>query len=49
MKIIFDKKADAAYIELREGKFAKNKKIDDLTIADLDLEGNVLGIELLDV
>jgi uncharacterized protein YuzE len=27
---------------------AKNKKIDDLTIFDLDKEGNLLGIEILE-
>lgn len=37
------------YIEFRKGDFAKNKKIDDFTIIDLDNSGNILGIELLDV
>ncbi len=37
------------YIEFRKGDFARNKKIDDFTIIDLDEEGNILGIELLDV
>ncbi len=37
------------YIEFRKGEFAKNKKVDDFTIIDLDSEGNILGIELLDV
>ena len=49
MKITYDKEADAMYIEFAEGKFAKNKKIDDLTIIDLDKDGNLLGIEILDV
>ena len=49
MEIRFDKNADAMYIELRRGKFAKNKKVDDFTIIDMDKEGNILGIELLDV
>ncbi|MBN2367904.1 DUF2283 domain-containing protein [Candidatus Woesearchaeota archaeon] len=49
MEITFDKDADAMYIKLREGEFSKNKKIDDLTIVDMDKEGNLLGIELLDV
>jgi uncharacterized protein YuzE len=49
MEIEYDKEADAMYIELRKGEFAKNKKIDDLTIIDLDKDGNLLGIELLDV
>jgi len=48
MEISYDKQADAMYIEFRKGVFAKNKKIDDFTIIDLDKEGNILGIELLD-
>ncbi len=49
MKITFDKEADAMYLEFSSGEFAKNKKIDDETIIDLDKEGNILGIELLNV
>ena len=49
MKIIFDKEADALYIEFSEGEFASNKKIDENTIIDLDIDGNILGIELLEV
>ena len=49
MEISFDKEADAMYIEFQKGEFASNKKIDDFTIIDLDKEGNILGIELLDV
>ena len=49
MEITYDKEADAMYIEFRKGEFEKNKKIDDFTILDLDKEGNILGIELLEV
>ena len=49
MEINYDKEADALYIELRKGEFAKNKKIDDFTILDLDKDGNILGIEFLEV
>ncbi|MBI4148093.1 DUF2283 domain-containing protein [Candidatus Woesearchaeota archaeon] len=49
MEITYDKEADAMYIEFRKGTFAKNKKIDDFTILDLDSHGNILGLELLDV
>tara|TARA_Y100000310_G_scaffold55785_1_gene51132 strand:+ start:164 stop:373 length:210 start_codon:yes stop_codon:yes gene_type:complete len=49
MEITFDKDADAMYIKFLRGKFAKNKKIDDFTIIDIDENGQVLGIELLDV
>ena len=49
MKINYDKEADAVYIELAKGEFEKNRKIDDFTILDMDKEGNILGIELLEV
>ena len=49
MEITYDKVADAMYITFRSGEFAKNKKVDDFTIIDLDKNGNILGIELLDV
>ena len=49
MEISYDKDADAMYIEFRKGEFAKNKKVDDFTIIDLDKEGKILGIELLEV
>ena len=49
MKITIDKQADAMYIELSDGEFAKNKKIDDETILDLDENGKIIGIELLNV
>ncbi len=49
MDISYDRGADAMYIAFRKGEFAKNRKIDAYTIIDLDKNGNVLGIELLDV
>ena len=49
MEISYDKEADAVYIEFRKGEFAKNKKIDDFTIIDIDKDDKILGIELLEV
>ncbi|MFH1212281.1 MAG: DUF2283 domain-containing protein [Candidatus Woesearchaeota archaeon] len=49
MEIRYDKEADAIYIELKKGKFAKNRKIDDLMVIDMDKAGKLLGIELLNV
>ena len=49
MEISLDLKADALYIKFQEGKFAKNKRIDDDTIIDLDAKGRLLGIEILNV
>ena len=48
MEITYDKEADAVYIEFRKGTFARNRKLDDVTILDLDEQGGILGIELLD-
>ena len=49
MKITIDKEANAMYIEVSDEKFAKNRKIDDETILDLDAEGKIIGIELLNL
>ncbi len=49
MKITIDKEANAMYIEVSDEKFAKNRKIDNETILDLDAKGNIIGIELLNV
>jgi len=48
MEIRYDKEADALYIEFKKGEFAKNRKIDDFTVIDLDKGDNILGIELLE-
>ena len=48
MEITYDKKADAVYMEFSKNKFAKNKKIDDFTILDLDSNDKIIGIEFLD-
>jgi len=49
MEISLDLKADALYIKFQEGRFAKNKRIDEDTIIDLDSKGRLLGIEILNV
>ena len=49
MEISLDLKADALYIKFQAGKFAKNKRIDEDTIIDLDAKGRLLGIEMLNV
>jgi len=49
MKITIDKEANAMYIEVSDEKFAKNRKIDDETILDLDADGKIIGIELLNI
>jgi len=48
MKMQYDKKTDAMYIELSKGTYKKSRKITDAIVVDEDKEGNVLGIEILD-
>jgi len=49
MEINLDLEADALYIKFQEGKFSENRKIDEEIIVDLDKEGNLLGIEILNI
>ena len=49
MKIEYDKKADALYLQIQEKYVAKSREIDDSTVVDLDRKGNVIGFEVLDV
>ena len=44
----YDKKIDAAYIELAKGKYEVSRKISDSIVVDEDKKGKVLGIEILD-
>ncbi|MDZ7262756.1 MAG: DUF2283 domain-containing protein, partial [candidate division KSB1 bacterium] len=47
--VTYDKEADALYIEIRKGKFSKNRKLSNSIILDLDKEENILGIEIINV
>lgn len=48
MKIQYDPKVDALYIDLNSGKYDKTKKITDAILVDVTKTGKVLGIEILD-
>ena len=48
MKMRYDKKVDAMYIELATGKYNKTRKVSDVILVDEDKDGKVLGIEILD-
>lgn len=48
MKMKYDKKVDAVYIELAKGKYNITRKISDAVVVDEDKSGKVLGIEILD-
>ena len=49
MDISYDTKADAMYIKFKDGKFKRNKEIEEGIIVDLAADGGILGIEVLDV
>ena len=48
MKINYDKIADAMYIYFNKAKVFKTIKMTDRLLIDLDKEGKILGIEILD-
>ncbi|OGG13650.1 hypothetical protein A2773_06265 [Candidatus Gottesmanbacteria bacterium RIFCSPHIGHO2_01_FULL_39_10] len=48
MKVKYDKKTDALYIDLSRGKYEETKKITDSILVDVTKTGKVLGIEILD-
>ena len=48
MKMQYDQKEDAVWIELAKGKYSKTRKVSDTILADEDTKGNILGIEILD-
>ena len=49
MKIRYDEEANALYIKLQERKYYESDEIQDGFILDYDVEGNIIGIEILDV
>lgn len=48
MKIKYDSKVDAVYIDLAKGKYKKTRKVSDAVLVDEDSKGKILGIEILD-
>jgi uncharacterized protein YuzE len=49
VKIEYSKKADAIYVYFKEDYVAKSKEIEDGVVIDFDKEGQLIGIEVLDV
>ena len=49
MDVTYDRNADAMYWNVRKGRVAKTQMIDHQTLLDLDVKGNVIGVELLRV
>ena len=48
MKVKYDPKTDALYIDLANGTYEKTKKVTDSILVDMTKKGKVLGIEILD-
>lgn len=49
MKLEFDPAADAAYFEISEAEIAETREIEPGIIADYDVDGHMVGIEVLSV
>ena len=49
MKIEYNQQADAMYIRLRAGDVAESEEVRPGVVLDFDTQGQVLGIEMLDV
>ena len=48
MKISYDKKVDAMYIQLKKGSYDRTKKVSEDILIDVGKNGDVLGLEILD-
>lgn len=48
MKVNYDIMADAVYINVSKAKVARTVKTEDRFLVDVDVRGNVVGIEILD-
>ena len=48
MRVRYDEEADALYIKLQEGGHHESDEIKDGFILDYDIDGNIIGIEILD-
>lgn len=49
MKITYDPKTDAVYIQFQEGEYNISKEISEGIILDYTEEGKIMGIEILKV
>ena len=46
--IRYDAYADVLYVKIREGKVAESDEVENGIILDYDINGNIIGIEILD-
>jgi uncharacterized protein YuzE len=49
MRVTYDPEADAIYIELRRGEPVDTRDLEEGVTVDLDANGRVIGLEVLDV
>ena len=47
MKITYDKKIDAMYLQFQKGSFSRNKEVEEGIILDIGKGNKILGIEIL--
>lgn len=48
MKVTYDQKVDALYIELKPGVYDRTKKVTDDILVDVNKNDKVIGVEILD-
>lgn len=48
MRVTYDKRANAMYIKMSDGLSVSTRKITDKVIVDLNENGDLIGIELLE-
>lgn len=48
MKIEYSKEVDALYVYFREVNVAKSKEVEEVVVIDLDENGHIVGVEILD-
>ncbi len=48
MKIEYSKAADALYVYFKQSEVAKSKEVEEGVVVDLDADGHLVGIEILE-
>lgn len=48
MKIEYSKESDALYVYFKQGEVGKSVEIEEGVVVDLDSQGHLVGIEILD-
>ncbi len=49
MKLEYDREVDALYIRIQEKRVYKTKEIEEGINIDIDVDGKIIGLEILDV